>query len=340
MKSSKSKTQNLNSDQQFIKKIKLIKRSPKLGRVYEIYREEQQATLCNTTLTRQNKIWLKHLSIIEDHRIDKLEPLFIQKKILKPIFIKEKYTTCVYTARLLVTILDFSVACNLISRNPLKEIFTLPLLKKAAQQQTKQIQHRVTLPYDNLRTELMQVIKTFNRKTCKRRQLLLEISLRTILRPREVTSLKISDLNLEKHTLTVHNTKTLNEFIIPTSESLENALIEAHKLFGNSKYKWIFAGLREQSLPLSSQTLNKALKDLGYKEKLCAHGIRSVASNYFASHSDEIHPWTAEAMLQHSVGSAVARAYRRDNYFSERVKAGKIWNEWLDGIYRQLKLKD
>lgn len=56
MKSSKSKTQNLNSDQQFLKKIKLIKRSPKLGRVYEIYREEQQATLCNTTLTRQNKI--------------------------------------------------------------------------------------------------------------------------------------------------------------------------------------------------------------------------------------------------------------------------------------------
>ena len=89
MKSSKSKTQNLNSDQQFIKKIKLIKRSPKLGRVYEIYREEQQATLCNTTLTRQNKIWLKHLSIIEEHRIDRLEPLFIQKKILKPIFIEE-----------------------------------------------------------------------------------------------------------------------------------------------------------------------------------------------------------------------------------------------------------
>jgi len=47
-----------------------------------------------------------------------------------------------------------------------------------------------------------------------------------------------------------------------------------------------------------------------------------------------------QQVLQHSVGSAVARAYRRDNYFAERVKAGKIWNDWLDGIYRQLKLKD
>ena len=43
-------------------------------------------------------------------------------------------------------------------------------------------------------------------------------------------------------------------------------------------------------------------------------------------------------MLQHSVGTAVARAYRRDSYFAERIKAGQIWNEWLDGIYRQLKI--
>lgn len=328
------------SEQEFLRSIKKLKRSPKLGKIYEIYRMEQEQTLCTTTLERQNKVWLKHLSQLEDFRVDRLEPLYIQKKIINPIYKEGKYTTCLYTARLLITILDFSIACNLIQRNPLKEIFTLPVLKKASQLQSKHTEHRPTLPYENLRTELMQVIKTFNRKTSRRRQLLLEISLRTILRPREVTSLKITDLNLEKHTLTVHNTKTLKEFIIPTSESLENALLEVHQLYGNSKYEWIFAGLREQSLPLSSQTLNKALKDLGYKEKLCAHGIRSVASNYFASHSDEIHPWTAEAMLQHSVGSAVARAYRRDNYFSQRVKAGKIWNDWLDGIYRQLKLKE
>lgn len=85
--------------------------------------------------------------------------------------------------------------------------------------------------------------------------------------------------------------------------------------------------------------MNKALKDLGFKDKLCAHGLRSVASNYFASHSDIIHPWTAEAMLQHAVGSAVARAYRRDNYFSERVKASKIWNDFIDGIYKQLRIE-
>ena len=136
----------------------------------------------------------------------------------------------------------------------------------------------------------------------------------------------------------MYNTKTLAKFVIPTSKRLEKALIQAHSNYGSSTHNWVFSGIKKKDQPLSSQSLNRALKDLGYKDKLCAHGIRSIASNFFAAHSDKIHPWTAEAMLQHSVGTAVARAYRRDSYFAERVKAGQIWNEWLDGIYRQLKI--
>lgn len=329
---------NKTSDSEFLKSIKRVKRSPKLGLIYEIYRKEQELTLCTNTLNRQNKVWIKHLAPIQDMRIDRMEPLYIQQRILKPIFIEKKYSTCIYVARLLTVLLDFSVVCNIISINPVKEIFTLPLLKRAAQQQTKMKEHRATLPYDRLRTELMQVIKCFHNNTGIRRQLLLEISLRTILRPREVTSLKISDLDTEKHTLTVYNTKTLAKFVIPTSKRLEKALIQAHSNYGSTTHNWVFSGIKKKDQPLSSQSLNRALKDLGYKDKLCAHGIRSIASNFFAAHSDKIHPWTAEAMLQHSVGTAVARAYRRDSYFAERVKAGQIWNEWLDGIYRQLKI--
>lgn len=50
------------SEQEFIRSIKKLKRSPKLGKIYEIYRMEQEQTLCTTTLERQNKVWLKHLS--------------------------------------------------------------------------------------------------------------------------------------------------------------------------------------------------------------------------------------------------------------------------------------
>ena len=40
------------SEQEFLRSIKKLKRSPKLGKIYEIYRMEQEQTLCTTTLER------------------------------------------------------------------------------------------------------------------------------------------------------------------------------------------------------------------------------------------------------------------------------------------------
>lgn len=323
-------------DNDFLEKIKRIKRSPKLGDIYEIYRKEQLIAVKENTMLRQNRVYEKYLSVIANTRVDRFQPLIICKQILNPVYQENKYTTCLYIARLLVKLLDFSVACNLIKENPLKELFSLPLLKKAQKMQSSLESHHNTLPYENLKSELEKIITKFKKKASLRRQLLLEISLRTILRQKEVTHLKITDLNDIKHELTVRQTKTLEVFVIPTTESLEKTIKKAYQEYGSKTEKWIFSGLRDNKKPISTQTLNKALKDLGYKGYLCAHGIRSVASNFFAKNSDKIHPWTAEAMLQHSVGTAVARAYRRDNYLNERKKAAKLWNEWLDSIYNKV----
>lgn len=74
---------NKTSDSEFLKSIKRVKRSPKLGLIYEIYRKEQELTLCTDTLNRQNKVWIKHLAPIQDMRIDRMEPLYIQQRIFK-----------------------------------------------------------------------------------------------------------------------------------------------------------------------------------------------------------------------------------------------------------------
>lgn len=329
--------EELNRYKEIKKKINKIRRSPKIGEIYKIYNEQQELTLKKTTLNRQHKIYTLYLGQLEKIRADDLEPLFIQEKILKHLFKQKKFTTLLYVTRLLVTLLDFAKACNLIKNNSLKEIYTLPIIKKSQKEMSRNTKHRPTLAYEDLRYNLMQLIKTFTNKACLRRILLLDLSLRTILRPREVCSLKITDLDLEKHILKVHNTKTMLIYQIHTTATLEKNLLKAYENFGDDKNKWIFSGIRDKNKPLSPQTMNRALKDLGYKDILCAHGIRSIASNFFAQHSDKIHPWTAEAMLQHSVGTKVSRAYRHDDYFNERIKASEIWNEFLDNIYRQLK---
>lgn len=335
MKKTSESNEILKNFKELKAKIKKIKRSPKIGSIYKLYSEQQELTIRNTTLERQHKVYFLYIAPIENLRADDIEPLFLQAKILRPLFLEKKFTTLLYVTRLMVTLLDFAKACNLISVNSLKEIYTLPIIKKSQSEMNRLLVHRPTLAFDNLRYELMQVIKTF-KKTCLKRQLLLEISLRTILRPREVCSLKIDDLDDKEHILIVRNTKTLIEFKIPTTFRLEKIIHQAFIEFGSSDSRYIFCGGRNKKSSLSPQTLNRALKDLGYKNRLCAHGIRSVASNYFAQHVDQIHPYVAEAMLQHSVGTKVSRAYRRYDYFHERKKATKIWNDFLDGIYHQL----
>lgn len=194
------------------------------------------------------------------------------------------------------------------------------------------------MDYRYLRSELKEVLETFKNQCCLRQQLLFEIQLRTILRPGEAVKLKFCDLDLKQHLLTVHQTKTKECFLIPTTKSLELCLIKAYQHFGSSSESWIFSGVRNPKHHLSPQTLNKAIKDHGYKGKLSAHGLRSVAANYFAKNEAKVPPYVAEACLQHScANAAVVKAYRHDDYLSSRRKAMALYNNWIDGIYAELK---
>ncbi len=67
------------------------------------------------------------------------------------------------------------------------------------------------------------------------------------------------------------------DHLVPlTRQSLE-ILREAHLLTGSGKL--VFTGLRTASRPLNENTLNAALRRMGYaKDEMTAHGFRSMAS--------------------------------------------------------------
>lgn len=313
-----------------------LKRSPKLEGIFELYCEESRATLKSSTREKHLKLWLAHFADLGKVRADKLNPLELQRQLLQKSFQQGHFHSVCSLARFTMQLLDFAQAVGVITANPLQNLFNLPLVKRARIEENKHLRHRPTLDFYHLRRELKEVIGTFEHECCRRQQLLLEINLRTILRPGEAVRLQISDLDIKKHLLTVHKTKTKEVFVIPTFASLEHALTEAYTLFGSSS-GWIFAGLRNPQKHISTQALNKALKDHGYKDKLTPHGLRSVAANFFARHHTKVPPYVAEACLQHSChNAAVVRAYRRDDYLYARKRAMKLFNEWIDGIYAEV----
>lgn len=313
-----------------------LRRSPKFGGIYELYRKEMEPILRKATAEKLNKLWFAHLSKLDELRADKLTPLEFQHLILQSAFEDGHYYTVTILARVYGQICNFASAVAILRDNPAKTVNNLPLVKKAARLHEQARQHRPTLDYQHLRSQLKRVLRDFE-GCCDRQRLLLEIQLRTILRPGEAVKLKISDLDLRQHILTVRQTKTKEIFLIPTTESLELCLIAAYSSFGCSE-GWIFAGVRDHKKHLSSQTLNKALKDNGYRDLLCAHGLRSVAANFFARNERKVPPYVAEACLQHSCPNAsVVKAYRRDDYLRSRKTAMRLWDSWIDGIYAEIR---
>jgi hypothetical protein len=73
--------------------------------------------------------------------------------------------------------------------------------------------------------------------------------------------------------------------------------------------RWLFPSVRTSTRPISQNTLNAALRRLGYgTEEMCVHGFRGMA----ATRLNEMGRWAPDAIerqLAHQEANAVRRAY-------------------------------
>ncbi len=316
--------------------IKKLKRSPKMGEIFELYLQENRIFLKEKTILGQKTAWISHLYKLDKIRADNLNPLLFQKIILEPVYKDKHYVNALYLTRLTVTILKFAVTIQIIQQNPLDTVWELPLIKYMKKLSSQNLTHRPSFNHNEIESQLTKLLKVFKEKTCERRQLLLEFSLKFLLRPGEMVKLKITDLDTKQHILIAHDTKTFRDFKIPTNKEMEEKIEYTWKKYGSPSTGFIFCGLRDPSTALSGQVLNKALKELGYKNLLCAHGIRSIGSNWFSHRASKVPPYVREAILQH-VSGKVERAYRRDDfYLKQRREAMLLWWDFLDRLYKKI----
>jgi integrase len=103
--------------------------------------------------------------------------------------------------------------------------------------------------------------------------------------------------------------------------------------------RWLFPSVRTLTRPISENTLNAALRRLGYgSEEMSTHGFRAMA----ATRLNEMGRWNPDAIerqLAHQEASAVRRAYTHDaEFWSERVRMMQAWADYLDGLRDGRKL--
>ena len=126
-----------------------------------------------------------------------------------------------------------------------------------------------------------------------------------------------------------HKMKMRQLHIIPLSQQTIEILQSIHPLTGNGKY--IFPSIRSISRPMSENTVNGALRRLGYeKDEMTGHGFRSMASTLLHEHG-----WPHEAIerqLAHAERNKVSAAYNYAEHLPKRKEMMQWWANHLDEL--------
>lgn len=115
---------------------------------------------------------------------------------------------------------------------------------------------------------------------------------------------------------------------VPLPNQALALLDDLRRLTGNGVY--LFPSLRTHLRPMSENTLNGALRRLGYGgEEMTAHGFRATFTT-LANESGLWHPDAIERALAHVEPNQVRRAYDRGQHWEERLRLADWWASYLE----------
>ncbi|EAU0101914.1 DUF4102 domain-containing protein [Salmonella enterica] len=125
-------------------------------------------------------------------------------------------------------------------------------------------------------------------------------------------------------------TKMKTQHIVPLSDQAVAILKQIEAL--SSHLAFIFPGEYDQDKCMSDNTINKALRVMGYdtKKEICGHGFRAMACSALS----ESGLWSKEAIekqMSHQERNSVRAAYiHKAEYLEERIAMMQWWADYLD----------
>jgi len=158
------------------------------------------------------------------------------------------------------------------------------------------------------------------------------------VRPGELRRAEWTEINLDaaEWRIPKEKMKARALHIVPLSKQAIAILQELKALTGGGR--WVFPGVRTNGQPMSENTINAALRRLGYnRATLTAHGFRGMASTMLHERG-----WSSdviERQLAHAERDAVKAAYNRAEHLIERRQMMQSWAEYLNGLKRDAGVK-
>ncbi len=165
-------------------------------------------------------------------------------------------------------------------------------------------------------------------------KLALQLSPLVFVRPGELRRAEWSEIDLDGAVwrIPAAKMKAREEHVVPLSRQAVAILRQAAELTGGGRY--VFPSVRSRFDPMSENTVNAALRRLGYTgDEMTAHGFRSTASTLL-NESGKWSPDAIERALAHKGKDLVRAAYHRGAHWQERVLMAQWWADYLDRLKR------
>ncbi|AUO67414.1 integrase [Citrobacter freundii complex sp. CFNIH2] len=230
-------------------------------------------------------------------------------------------------------IMRFAVQSGLIDYNPAQEI--------AGAVATSKRQHRAALELNRI-PELLHRIDTYTGRPLTR--LAVELTLLVFIRSSELRFARWSEVDFDTAMWTIpgereplegvkhsqRGSKMRTPHLVPLSRQALEILKQVHKLSGERDF--VFVGDHNPRKPMSENTVNKALRVMGYdtKVEVCGHGFRTMACSSLI----ESGLWSKDAVerqMSHMERNSVRAAYiHKAEHLDERRLMLQWWADFLD----------
>lgn len=195
---------------------------------------------------------------------------------------------------------------------------------------TPQVKHHAAITDPKKVGELLRAIDGFSGQPVTAAAL--KLASLVFVRPGELRRAEWSEFDLDGSVwrIPAARMKMKAAHIVPLSRQAVAILRELHALTG--RFLYVFPSLRSRERPMSENTINAALRRLGYSgDEMTGHGFRSMA----ATRLNEL-GWRADAIerqLAHAESNKVRDAYTSAaQYLDERKKMMQAWADYLDAL--------
>ena len=223
----------------------------------------------------------------------------------------------------------FAVAEGLAQSDPARDL--------KGQLRKPQAQHFPAITKPARLAELLRAIDGYAGTPVVRAALVLAPLL--LLRPGELRHAQWAEIDLEGSTWTVPPHRMKREkagkkdgppHIVPLPRQAVAVLAELEPLTGAGL--WVFRGERHHDRPMSENTVNAALRAMGFPaDEATGHGFRATARTMLAERLG-VDVAVIEAQLAHSVSDSLGRAYNRTEFLEQRRTMMQTWADYLDRL--------